>query len=110
MMEAALILHFETTGVNIDLNYNWTTACDYGGEGPNRDEDAHRTHYVYLTLKPVNMTAAEWTAASAHLPAENPIGDIYGIDRPEEPSGDIVDDADPFEPWDNDLETIMLRR
>ena len=76
MMEASLILHFETTGINIEHNFNWTTATDYGGEGPTRDHEAHLEHFVYLALKPLPQPVDEWTAASAHLPEELNIGDM----------------------------------
>ena len=70
MMEASLILHFETIALNIAGNFNWTTAHDYGGEGPPCVHEAHLEHFVYLALKPLSPPVDEWTAASAHLPEE----------------------------------------
>ncbi|MEC9029333.1 MAG: hypothetical protein VYB74_03505 [Cyanobacteriota bacterium] len=40
-MEASLILQLEEKAINTETNMNWTTSCDYGGEGPNRDDEAH---------------------------------------------------------------------
>ena len=45
MMEASLILQLEHRSLNIANNINWTTSCDYGGEGPNA---AHGEQYVYF--------------------------------------------------------------
>ena len=70
MLEASLILHFETNAVNIENNLNWTIASDYGGEGPTREDEAHLEHYVYIALEPGRRPPA----ASAHPPEA--IGDI----------------------------------
>ena len=53
MMEASLILQLEQMELNIDNNRNWTTSCDYGGEGPKHDEEQHLEHFVYLALVPL---------------------------------------------------------
>ena len=58
VMEASLILQLETNGLNIENNRNWTTSCDYGGEGPNRQDEAHLEQYVYLAVKPLPLSAA----------------------------------------------------
>ena len=73
-MEASLILQLETNGLNIGNNRNWTTSCDYGGEGPNRQDEAHLEQYVYLAVKPLPLSAEELRAA-ASAPMK-PIGDI----------------------------------
>ena len=65
MMESSLILHFETTAINAAYNYNWTTACDYGGEGPTREDEAHLEHFVYLAVKPLPPTAESMAAAAS---------------------------------------------
>ena len=55
-MEANLILQLEDKAVNIENNMNWTTSCDYGGEGPPPSADgAHIEHYVYLAIKPLPL-------------------------------------------------------
>ena len=64
MMGASLIFHLETSSVNMEHNYNWATSADYGGEGPNPEEDAHVEHYVYLAVRPLPRVHAR-TAASA---------------------------------------------
>ena len=72
IMEASLILQLEDKAVNIENNINWTTSCDYGGEGPNPREEAHIEHYVYLALKPLPLRFAdEAAAASAHQHEEH---------------------------------------
>ena len=38
---------------NIGSNINWTISCDYGGEGPKHDFEAHLEHFVYLALVPL---------------------------------------------------------
>ena len=53
MMEASLILQLEQRATNIDNNINWTTSCDYGGEGPKHDGEAHLEHFVYLAVVPL---------------------------------------------------------
>ena len=53
MMEASLILQLEQRATNIENNTNWTTSCDYGGEGPKHDGEAHLEHFVYLALVPL---------------------------------------------------------
>ena len=71
-MDAGIILHFETIDLNTQNNYNWTTSCDYGGEGPNPREEAHLEHYVYLALKPLpRRPEDEAAAASAHQHEEH---------------------------------------
>ena len=71
-MEASLILQLADKAVNIENNMNWTTSCDYGGEGPNPREEAHLEHYVYLALKPLpRRLADEAAAASAHQHEEH---------------------------------------
>ena len=65
MMESSLILHFETTAINAAYNYNWTTACDYGGEGPTREDEVHLEHFVYLAVKPLPPTAESMAAAAS---------------------------------------------
>jgi len=52
-LEASLILHLETSSVNMDNNINWTTSCDYGGEGPKAENEAHLEHFVYMVVKPL---------------------------------------------------------
>ena len=53
MMEASLILQLEKTALNIDNNINWTTSCDYGGEGPKHDAEAQLEHFVYVAVSPL---------------------------------------------------------
>ena len=53
MMEASLILQLEQRDINIDNNINWTTSCDYGGEGPKHDDESHLEHFVYLAMVPL---------------------------------------------------------
>ena len=53
IMEASLILQLEQRATNIEHNINWTTSCDYGGEGPKHDGEAHREHFVYLAVVPL---------------------------------------------------------
>ena len=66
-MEASLIYQLEQKAVNIEHNINWTTSCDYGGEGSNCDDEAHLEHYVYLAVKPLpRRPEDEAAAASAH--------------------------------------------
>ena len=74
VMEASLILQLETNGLNIENNRNWTTSCDYGGEGPNHQDEAHLEQYVYLAVKPLPLSAEE-SRAAASAPMK-PIGDI----------------------------------
>ena len=74
VMEASLILQLETNGLNIENNMNWTTSCDYGGEGPNHQDEAHLEQYVYLAVKPLPLSAEE-SRAAASAPMK-PIGDI----------------------------------
>ena len=71
MLEASLIRHFETTGLNMKNNYNWTVSQDYGGEGPDNEDEAHKEHFVYLVVKPLPPQTAEerQAAASARLVA-----------------------------------------
>ena len=52
-LEAALILELETNSVNINHNINWTSSCDYEGEGPTADDESHCEHYVYLAVRPL---------------------------------------------------------
>ena len=58
MLEASLIFHLEQRSTNIENNINWTTSCDYGGEGPKHDGEAHTEHFVYLAVVPLPCTAA----------------------------------------------------
>ena len=68
MMEASLTLQLEQMELNIDNNINWTTSCDYGGEGPKHDDEAHREHFVYLAVAPLpRLIRPITTAASAQL-------------------------------------------
>ena len=53
MMEASLILHLENKSVDLENNRNWTTSCDYGGEGPSCTGEADQEHYIYLAVKPL---------------------------------------------------------
>ena len=53
MMEASLILQLEQTALNVNSNINWTTSCDYGGEGPKHDDEARCEHFVYLAVAPL---------------------------------------------------------
>ena len=71
MMEAALIFHIEYSCLNIDNNYNWTVSRDYGGEGPDNEDEAHNEHFVYIVVKPLLPRTAEerQAAASARLVA-----------------------------------------
>ena len=57
--------------MNIDNNYNWTVSRDYGGEGPENEDDAHNEHFVYMVLKPLLPQTDEerQAAASARLVA-----------------------------------------
>ena len=64
MLEACLIFQLETRNINMENNYNWTTSSDYGGEGPNPEEDALAEHFVYLAVIPLPRDHA-LTAASA---------------------------------------------
>ena len=93
MMEASLILQLEDKAVNIENNMNWTTSCDYGGEGPNPREEAHLEHYVYLALKPFpRRLADEAAAASAHQHEEH-LGErvaAASAHQHDEPSDDIA--------------------
>ena len=76
IMEASLIYQLEEKTVNIEHNMNWTTSCDYGGEGPKGESEAHLPHYVYLALRPLQrMPGDEAAAASAHA-HEEPNDDI----------------------------------
>ena len=86
IMEASLIFQLEDKSVNIEHNMNWTTSCDYGGEGPNHATDeAHLEHYVYLAVKPLpRRLDYEAAAASAHQYEEH----LGGWD--DEPSDDIA--------------------
>ena len=52
-LEAGLILSLEANSVDMANNINWTRSCDYGGEGPRPEAEAHVQHYVYVALKPV---------------------------------------------------------
>ena len=79
MLEASLIRHFETTGLNMKNNYNWTVSQDYGGEGPTHINEAHNEHWVYVGLHPAQITLDDSTAVSApalELPAEDPTADL----------------------------------
>ena len=72
MLEASLILQLEDKAINIANNMNWTTSCDYGGEGPKKDGETHLEHYVYLALKPLGQRHEdEAAAASAHQHEEH---------------------------------------
>ena len=72
IMEASLILHLEDKAVNIENNMNWTTSCDYGGEGPKCDDEAHLEHFVYLAVKPLpRRPDDDAAAASAHQHSEH---------------------------------------
>ena len=53
MIEASLILELERLETNIGNNINWTISCDYGGERPKHDFEAHLEHFVYLALVPL---------------------------------------------------------
>ena len=53
VMEASLILQLETNGLNIEYTMKSTTSCDYGGEGPKHDDEAHCEHFVYLAVVPL---------------------------------------------------------
>ena len=55
LLEASLILAIEVNLLNIANNVNWTTSCDYGGEGPRAREEARAEHFVYLALKPLHV-------------------------------------------------------
>ena len=82
MLEASLIRHFETTGLNMKNNYNWTVSQDYGGEGPTHKDDAHNEHWVYVVLHPTQITLDDSTAVSApalELPAEDPTADLLDV-------------------------------
>ena len=89
MMMVEAMLHFETIAVNIDRSINWTTSCDYGGEGPTRQDEAHLEHYVYLALKPLPPTVEEWTAASAQTVDEWTAASARASAR-DEPMGDMT--------------------
>ena len=52
-LEASLILALEDAAVNMPNNINWVYSCDYGGEGPRPEAEAHVEHYVYVALKPL---------------------------------------------------------
>ena len=65
MMEASLILQLEDKAVNTEHNINWTRSCDYGGEGPNGDDEAHLEHFVYLALKPLPRRPEDEAAAAS---------------------------------------------
>ena len=68
------ILQLESYSVNIDNNINWTQSCDYGGEGPKSEDNAHVEHFVYLAVKPLpsldkscfSQSLHHMAAASAH--------------------------------------------
>ena len=62
MLEASLILHFEHTTVNQAYNYNWTTSCTYGGEGPR--SEAHE-YFIYIALKPLKPPEGRFVAAAS---------------------------------------------
>ena len=74
MLEASLIFHFERTLENNPNNINWTTSCDYGGEGPTDEAEARTEHYVYLALRPI----PDDTDGEPRL--HQPIGDTSGLD------------------------------
>ena len=52
-MEASLIYESERGSTNIEHNINWLKSCDYGGEGPRADGEAHEEHFVYLAARPI---------------------------------------------------------
>ena len=52
-LEASLIYEFERGSTNIANNTNWLKSCDYGGEGPRAEVDAHEEHFVYLAVRPI---------------------------------------------------------
>ena len=54
--EASLIYEFERDSTNIEHNTNWLKSCDYGGEGPRADGEAHEEHFVYLAVVPVGYS------------------------------------------------------
>ena len=54
-LEACLIMQLESRDINMANNYNWTTSCDYGGEGPKPEEDALAEHFVYLAVIPLPL-------------------------------------------------------
>ena len=62
MLEASLILHFEHTTVNQAYNYNWTTSCNYGGEGSR--SEAHE-YFIYIALKPLCPPVGRFAAAAS---------------------------------------------
>ena len=64
--EASLIYELEATRTNIDLNINWLKSCEYGGEGPRGEDDAHEVHFVYLAVRPIAPLSSSGPAASAH--------------------------------------------
>ena len=53
IMEGSLIPELEQRSINIEDNINWTTACDYGGEGPKHGGEAHLEHFEYLAVVPL---------------------------------------------------------
>ena len=74
-MEASLILQLETKVVNMSNNINWTTSCDYGGEGRQPAEEAHLEHYVYLAVKPLPRSPWDEAAAASAHQHENHLGE-----------------------------------
>ena len=53
-LEASLIYELEISSTNIKHNVNWLMSCDYGGEGPRAEHEAHEEHFVYLAVRPVS--------------------------------------------------------
>ena len=57
-LEASLIHEFEKCPANMWNNINWIKSCDYGGEGPRSEADAHEEHVVYLAVRAI--APSEW--------------------------------------------------
>ena len=73
-MEAALIYELERGRTNIAHNINWVKSCDYGGEGPRTEAEAHEEHFVYVAVKPITSVfraGSETPAATAHMHADS---------------------------------------
>ena len=73
-MEAALIYELERGRTNIAHNINWVKSCDYGGEGPRTEAEAHEEHFVYVAVKPITSVfrvGSDTPAATAHMHADS---------------------------------------
>ena len=73
-MEAALIYELERGRTNIAHNINWVKSCDYGGEGPRTEAEAHEEHFVYVAVKPITSVfraGSDTPAATAHIQADS---------------------------------------